>query len=118
MTRLPVCPSGPTIPVQPQAVTTLALQCLPLHQQHQLHQLQLQSQSRLAPISPAPAQTPPLHAVPDLTHSPHPQQQQQQLHTGRPHQDLYTLHGGEVNEVDALDPSIMDFALQGEHIRS
>ncbi|XP_062399979.1 forkhead box protein N4 [Sardina pilchardus] len=109
MTRLPVCPSGPTIPAQPQAVATLALQCLPLHQQHQLHQLQLQSQSRLAPMSPAPAQTPPLHAVPDLSHSPHPQQ-----HQGRPqHHDLYAMHCGEVNEVDALDPSIMDFALQG-----
>ncbi|XP_063051133.1 forkhead box protein N4 [Engraulis encrasicolus] len=106
LTRLPVvCPSGGPITVQPQTVATLALQCLPLHQQQQL---QLQSQSRLAPISPAPAQTPPLHTVPDLSHSPHPQQQQQQQ------QDLYGLQGADVNnEVDALDPSIMDFALQG-----
>ncbi|KAL2091870.1 hypothetical protein ACEWY4_011668 [Coilia grayii] len=140
MTRLPVmCPSGTPLPVQTQAVTTLALQCLPLHQhhQHQHHQqqhqqqhqhqhqlqqqLQLQSQSRLAPISPAPAQTPPLHAVPDLSHSHshsphHPQQQQNQnqQQQARPQQDLYGLQGADVNnEVDALDPSIMDFALQG-----
>ena len=108
MTRLPV--SGPTIPVQPQAMATLALQCHPLHQQHHL-QLQLHCQSRLGSISPAPAQTPPLHTVPDLSHSPHPQQ-----HQARAHHDYYTLHAGDLNnEVDALDPSIMDFALQGEH---
>uniref|UniRef100_A0A4W5MLI4 Forkhead box N4 n=1 Tax=Hucho hucho TaxID=62062 RepID=A0A4W5MLI4_9TELE len=105
MTRLPSCPSGLSLPVpgqmQPQPMVTLSLQCLPMH--HQLH-----AQARLAPVSPPPAQTPPLHTVPNLSHSllatQHPSKQ--------PH-DFYSLHG-EVNaEVDTLDPSIMDFALQG-----
>uniref|UniRef100_A0A8C7DT77 Forkhead box N4 n=1 Tax=Oncorhynchus kisutch TaxID=8019 RepID=A0A8C7DT77_ONCKI len=109
MTRLPSCPSGLTLPVpgqmQPQPVVTLSLQCLPMH--HQLHaQLQANAQARLASVSPA--QTPPLHTVPDLSHSPlateHPSKQ--------PH-DFYSLHGDVNAEVDALDPSIMDFALQG-----
>ncbi|XP_045082749.1 forkhead box protein N4-like isoform X2 [Coregonus clupeaformis] len=111
MTRLSSCPSGLSLPVpgqmQPQPMVTLSLQCLPMHQQHQLH-AQLQAQARLAPVSPAPAQTPPLHTVPDLSHSPLATQ-----HPGKQPHDFYSLHG-EVNaEVDMLDPSIMDFALQG-----
>ncbi|XP_016423523.1 forkhead box protein N4-like [Sinocyclocheilus rhinocerous] len=100
MTRLPSCPPGPTLPIpaqmQPQPVVTLSLQCLPMHQHLQM---QLQNQSRLAPASPAPAQTPPLHTVPDLTNS--------------SHSDFYTVHTDMNSEVDALDPSIMDFAWQG-----
>uniref|UniRef100_A0A672PK35 Forkhead box N4 n=1 Tax=Sinocyclocheilus grahami TaxID=75366 RepID=A0A672PK35_SINGR len=100
MTRLPSCPPGPTLPIpaqmQPQPVVTLSLQCLPMHQHLQM---QLQNQSRLAPASPAPAQTPPLHTVPDLTNS--------------SHSDFYTVHTDVNSEVDALDPSIMDFTWQG-----
>uniref|UniRef100_W5KHG4 Forkhead box N4 n=1 Tax=Astyanax mexicanus TaxID=7994 RepID=W5KHG4_ASTMX len=61
------------------------------------------------PASPAPAQTPPLHTVPDLAHSPLPQ------HPPAKHQhpDLYPVHNDAHSEVDTLDPSIMDFALQG-----
>uniref|UniRef100_A0A8C1QHE3 Forkhead box N4 n=1 Tax=Cyprinus carpio TaxID=7962 RepID=A0A8C1QHE3_CYPCA len=108
MTRLPSCPPGPTLPIpaqmQPQPVVTLSLQCLPMHQHFQL---QLQNQSRLAPASPAPAQTPPLHTVPDLTNSSLPQ------HPAKQHSDFYTVHTDVNSEVDALDPSIMDFAWQG-----
>ncbi|CAL8348028.1 unnamed protein product [Lota lota] len=122
ITRLPHCPA--LAQMQPQPIVTLSLQCLPMHhhqhhqnQQHQHHQnqhhqqlqAQLQAQARLAPMSPmspAPAQTPPLHAVPDLARSPLVQ------HPGKqPHGDFYSLQGD--SEVDALDPSIMDFALQG-----
>ncbi|XP_017269287.1 forkhead box protein N4 [Kryptolebias marmoratus] len=110
MTRLPGCPSGLPLAVsaqmQPQPIVTLSLPCLPLHQHHQL-QTQLQAQARLAPMSPAPAQTPPLHAVPDLSHSPLTQQ------SSKPPDDFYGVHGDTNTEVDALDPSIMDFALQG-----
>uniref|UniRef100_A0A674AR03 Forkhead box N4 n=1 Tax=Salmo trutta TaxID=8032 RepID=A0A674AR03_SALTR len=107
MTRLPSCPSGLSLPVpgqmQPQPMVTLSLQCLPMHQHHQLH-----AQARLAPVSPPPAQTPPLHTVPDLSNSLLATQ-----HPGKQPHDFYSLHG-EVNaEVDTLDPSIMDFALQG-----
>lgn len=80
-----------------------------MHQHHQL-QAQLQAQARLAPMSPAPAQTPPLHTVPDLSHSPLTQ------HPSKPPDDFYSVHGDAHTEVDALDPSIMDFALQGKHI--
>ncbi|KAI7813242.1 winged helix nude [Triplophysa rosa] len=108
MTRLPSCPPGPTLPVpahlQPQPMVTLSLQCLPM--QHHL-QLQLQSQSRLAPASPAPAQTPPLLTVPDLMNSSLPQHHTKQL------SDFYTIHTDANSEVDALDPSIMDFSWQG-----
>ncbi|XP_035292300.1 forkhead box protein N4 isoform X1 [Anguilla anguilla] len=115
VTRLPSGPTGGlTLPaqLQPQPVMTLSLQCLPLHQhqhhhQHQQHQHQLQAQTRLAPGSPAPAQTPPLHTVPDLSHSPLAQ------HPGKPPHEFYSLHGDVTAEVDTLDPSIMDFALQG-----
>lgn len=110
MTRLPGCPAGLplAIPAQVQAppIVTLSLPCLPMHQHHQL-QAQLQAQARLAPMSPAPAQTPPLHTVPDLSHSPLTQQ------PGKPPDDFYSVHGDTHTEVDALDPSIMDFALQG-----
>ncbi|XP_023834499.1 forkhead box protein N4-like [Salvelinus sp. IW2-2015] len=107
MTRLPSCPSGLSLPVpgqmQPQPMVTLSLQYLPMHQHHQLH-----AQARLAPVSPPPAQTPPLHTVPDLSNSLLATQ-----HPGKQPHDFYSLHG-EVNaEVDTLDPSIMDFALQG-----
>uniref|UniRef100_A0A8C5ANF0 Forkhead box N4 n=1 Tax=Gadus morhua TaxID=8049 RepID=A0A8C5ANF0_GADMO len=55
--------------------------------------------SPMSPMSPAPAQTPPLHS---------PMVQ----HPGKlPQGDYYGLQGD--SEVDALDPSIMDFALQG-----
>lgn len=110
MTRLPGCPAGLplAIPTQVQAppIVTLSLPCLPMHQHHQL-QAQLQAQARLAPMSPAPAQTPPLHTVPDLSHSPLTQQ------PGKPPDDFYSVHSDTHTEVDALDPSIMDFALQG-----
>ncbi|XP_023859115.1 forkhead box protein N4 isoform X1 [Salvelinus sp. IW2-2015] len=111
MTRLPSCPSGLTLPVpgqmQPQPVVTLSLQCLPMHQHHQLHaQLQANAQARLASVSPA--HKPPLHTVPDLSHSPLSTE-----HPGKQPHDFYSLHGDVNAEVDALDPSIMDFALQG-----
>ncbi|KAM3833946.1 forkhead box protein N4-like, partial [Diretmus argenteus] len=110
MTRLPSCPTGLPLPVpaqmQPQPIVTLSLQCLPMHQHHQL-QAQLQAQARLAPMSPAPAQTPPLHTVPDLSHSPLTEQPNKHSH------NFYSIHADTHTEVDALDPSIMDFALQG-----
>ena len=109
MTRVPNCPTGISLPVQtqmqPQPMVTLSLQCLPMHQHHHL-QAQLQAQARLAPMSPVPAQTPPLHTA-DVCHSPLAQQPSKQTH------DFYSLHGDTNTEVDALDPSIMDFALQG-----
>ncbi|XP_066510744.1 forkhead box protein N4-like [Hoplias malabaricus] len=97
MTRLPSC-----VPVQPQPVVTLSLPCLPIHQQLQL---QLHSQPRLTPASPAPAQTPPLHTAPELIHS-------SPLPSKLP-SDIYTAPNDAHSEVDGLDPSIMDFALQG-----
>ncbi|XP_037338009.2 forkhead box protein N4 [Pungitius pungitius] len=113
MTRLPSCPTGLALPVpnqmQPQQLVTLSLPCLPMHHHHHHHQLQAQlhAQARLAPMSPAPAQTPPLHTVPDMSHSPLTQ------HSNKPTDDFYSMHGDTHTEVDALDPSIMDFALQG-----
>lgn len=111
MTRLPGCPTGLPLALsaqmQPQPIVTLSLPCLPMHQHHQL-QAQLQAQARLAPMSPAPAQTPPLHTVPDLSHSPLTQQ------SNKPPEDFYSMHSETNTEVDALDPSIMDFALQGK----
>ncbi|XP_067087596.1 forkhead box protein N4 [Osmerus mordax] len=109
MTRLPTCPPALPTHAPPQPVVTLSLQCLPMHQHQQL-QAHLQAQARLAPMSPmspSPAQTPPLHAVPDLSHSPLAQH-----HGNKQAHDFYSLHGDNT-EVDALDPSIMDFALQG-----
>uniref|UniRef100_A0A803VHI0 Forkhead box N4 n=1 Tax=Ficedula albicollis TaxID=59894 RepID=A0A803VHI0_FICAL len=86
--------------LQPQPIMTLSLQSLPLHHQ-------LQTQARLAPNSPAPAQTPPLHTLPDMSHSPLPQ------HPMGRAPDFPNVAVDMSTEVDALDPSIMDFALQG-----
>nr|XP_006004615.2 PREDICTED: forkhead box protein N4 isoform X2 [Latimeria chalumnae] len=84
-----------------QPVMTLSLQSIPLHHQ-------IQTQARIAPGSPAPAQTPPLHAVPDMSHSPLPQ------HTaGRAPVDFLCMTTDMSTEVDALDPSIVDFPLHG-----
>lgn len=111
MTRLAGCPSGLPLAVpaqmQSQPIVTLSLPCLSMQQHHQL-QAQLQAQARLTPMSPAPAQTPPLHSVPDLCHSPLAQQ------PSKPPENFYSLHSDANTEVDALDPSIMDFALQGK----
>ncbi|KFZ66224.1 Forkhead box protein N4, partial [Podiceps cristatus] len=87
--------------LQPQPVMTLSLQSIPLHHQ-------IQTQARLAPDSPAPAQTPPLHTLPDMSHSPLPPHP-----VGRPPPDFLNVTADMNTEVDALDPSIMDFALQG-----
>ncbi|XP_051776927.1 forkhead box protein N4 [Erpetoichthys calabaricus] len=103
-TPLPTSQMGLTLAVRPQAqsVMSLSLQSLPLHHQ-------LQTQVRLAPGSPAPAQTPPQHSVPDLSHSPLEQQQQHAKHG----HDFFSMNTDMSTEVDTLDPSIMDFALQG-----
>ncbi|XP_061907237.1 forkhead box protein N4 [Entelurus aequoreus] len=107
MTRLPSCPTSLSLQMQQsQPIVTLSLPCLPMHQHHQI-QAQLQVQARLAPMSPAPAQTPPLHTVPDISHSPLTH------HPSKPPDDFYSMHVDNHTEVDALDPSIMDFALQG-----
>ncbi|XP_038007966.1 forkhead box protein N4 [Motacilla alba alba] len=99
-------PEGPPLgrisvsQLQPQPIMTLSLQSLPLHHQ-------LQTQARLAPNSPAPAQTPPLHTLPDMSHSPLPH------HAMGRAPDFPNVAVDMSTEVDALDPSIMDFALQG-----
>uniref|UniRef100_A0A8C6DTM4 Forkhead box N4 n=1 Tax=Moschus moschiferus TaxID=68415 RepID=A0A8C6DTM4_MOSMO len=85
----------------PQPLMTLSLQSVPLHHQ-------VQPQAHLAPDSPAPAQTPPLHALPDLSPSPLPHPAM-----GRAPVDFINISTDTNAEVDALDPSIMDFALQG-----
>ncbi|KAK7934091.1 hypothetical protein WMY93_004987 [Mugilogobius chulae] len=110
MTRLSTVPSvlpmtAPTH-LQCQPIVTLSLPCLPMHQHHQLHS-KLQTQARLQPMSPAPAQTPPLHVVPDVSHSPLAHQ------PTKPPEDFYTVQADTHTEVDTLDPSIMDFAFQG-----
>ncbi|KFQ23199.1 Forkhead box protein N4 [Mesitornis unicolor] len=87
--------------LQPQPIMTLSLQSMPLHHQ-------IQTQARITPDSPAPAQTPPLHAVPDVSHSPLPHHP-----VGRAPPDFLNVTADMSTEVDALDPSIMDFALQG-----
>ncbi|NXP75032.1 FOXN4 protein, partial [Ramphastos sulfuratus] len=87
--------------LQPQPIMTLSLQSLPLHHQ-------IQTQARLAPDSPAPAQTPPLHTLPDMSHSPLPHHP-----LGRAAPEFLNVTADMNAEVDALDPSIMDFALQG-----
>uniref|UniRef100_A0A8C7ED73 Forkhead box N4 n=1 Tax=Nothoprocta perdicaria TaxID=30464 RepID=A0A8C7ED73_NOTPE len=86
--------------LQPPTMT-LSLQSLPLHRA-------LQPQARMAPDSPAPAQTPPLHTLPDMSRSPGPQHP-----LGRAPPDFLSVPADMSTEVDALDPSIMDFALQG-----
>uniref|UniRef100_A0A3B4B1G9 Fork-head domain-containing protein n=1 Tax=Periophthalmus magnuspinnatus TaxID=409849 RepID=A0A3B4B1G9_9GOBI len=108
MTRLPTGP--PVLPMaapthlQCQPIVTLSLPCLPMHQHHQLHS---KLQTRLQPMSPAPAQTPPLHVVPDVSHSPLAHQ------PTKPPDDFYSVQADTHTEVDTLDPSIMDFAFQG-----
>lgn len=87
--------------LQPQPIMTLSLQSVPLHHQ-------IQTQARIAPDSPAPAQTPPLHTLPDISHSPLPHHPM-----GRAPPDFLNVTTDMNTEVDALDPSIMDFALQG-----
>lgn len=86
----------------PKPLMTLSLQSVPLHHQ-------VQPQAHLAPDSPAPAQTPPLHALPNLSPGPLPQPA-----VGRVPGDFLNISTDMNTEVDALDPSIMDFALQGE----
>ncbi|KAM9328890.1 forkhead box protein N4 [Gastrophryne carolinensis] len=93
--RVPV----PQLP--PQPVMTLSLQSIPLHHQ-------IQTQARIASTSPAPAQSPPLHVVPQMAQSP--------MHhhvIGRGSSDFLGFTTDMNTEVDSLDPSIMDFALQG-----
>lgn len=87
--------------LQPQPIMTLSLQSIPLHHQ-------IQTQARIAPDSPAPAQTPPLHTLPDMSHSPLPHHPM-----GCAPPDFLNVTADMNTEVDALDPSIMDFALQG-----
>ncbi|NXF58486.1 FOXN4 protein, partial [Ciccaba nigrolineata] len=91
----------PISQLQPQPVMTLSLQSIPLHHQ-------IQAQARIAPDSPAPAQTPPLHTLPDVSRSPLPHHP-----VGRAPPDFLNVTADMSTEVDALDPSIMDFALQG-----
>ncbi|XP_004470252.1 forkhead box protein N4 [Dasypus novemcinctus] len=93
------CLAGSQLPAQP--LMTLSLQAVPLHHQ-------VQPQAHLAPDSPAPAQTPPLHALPDLSPGPRPRPA-----AGRAPVDFINITTDMNPEVDALDPSIMDFALQG-----
>ncbi|XP_051017922.1 forkhead box protein N4 isoform X2 [Acomys russatus] len=85
----------------PKPLMTLSMQSVPLHHQ-------TQPQARLAPDSPAPAQTPPLHVIPNLSPGPLPQPAM-----GRAPGDFVNISTDMNTEVDALDPSIMDFALQG-----
>ncbi|NWU96798.1 FOXN4 protein, partial [Upupa epops] len=87
--------------LQPQPIMTLSLQSIPLHHQ-------IQPQARITPDSPAPAQTPPLHTLPDMSRSPLPHHP-----VGRAPPDFLNVTADMNTEVDALDPSIMDFALQG-----
>ncbi|XP_055003080.1 forkhead box protein N4 [Sorex araneus] len=91
------CLAVSQLPAQP--LMTLSLQSVPLHHQ-------VQPQAHLAPDSPAPAQTPPLHALADLSPGPHSA-------VGRAALDFINISTDMNTEVDALDPSIMDFALQG-----
>uniref|UniRef100_A0A8D2Q8X1 Forkhead box N4 n=1 Tax=Varanus komodoensis TaxID=61221 RepID=A0A8D2Q8X1_VARKO len=81
-------------------VMTLSLQPLPLRHQ-------VRAQARMAPSSPAPAQTPPLHALHDTAHAPLPP------HPMSRGPDFPGAMTEASAEVDALDPSLMDFALQG-----
>ncbi|XP_077015218.1 forkhead box protein N4 [Tamandua tetradactyla] len=93
------CLAVSQLPAQP--LMTLSLQSVPLHHQ-------VQPQEYHAPGSPAPAQTPPLHALPALSPSPLPHPA-----VGRAPVDFINITTDMNTEVDALDPSIMDFALQG-----
>ncbi|XP_036860189.2 forkhead box protein N4 isoform X3 [Manis javanica] len=91
----------PVSQLPPQPLMTLSLQSVPLHHQ-------VQPQAHLAPDSPALAQTPPLHTLPELSPSPLPQPAM-----GRAPADFINISTDMNTEVDALDPSIIDFALQG-----
>ncbi|XP_028905160.1 forkhead box protein N4 [Ornithorhynchus anatinus] len=92
------------LPTQP--IVNLTLQAVPRHHPHAHHHIQ--TRARLTPDSPAPAQTPPLHALPDLHPSPLPPPPPGQAPT-----DFLNVTADANPEVDALDPSIVDFALQG-----
>ncbi|XP_043924451.1 forkhead box protein N4 isoform X2 [Protopterus annectens] len=103
VTHITTTQGGITISqLQSQPVMTLSLQSVPLHHH------QLQAQSRIAPDSPVPAQTPPLHALSDMSHSPQAQQILNKAAT-----DFLSMAADLSTEVDALDPSIVDFALHG-----
>ncbi|XP_061458584.1 forkhead box protein N4 [Rhineura floridana] len=91
---------GGILQLQPQPVMTLSLQSIPLHHQ-------IQTQACMTPGSPAPAQTPPLQPMHNVNHSPLPQ------HPMSRAPDFLSVMTDMNAEVDALDPSIMDFALQG-----
>uniref|UniRef100_A0A4W5Q9P3 Forkhead box N4 n=1 Tax=Hucho hucho TaxID=62062 RepID=A0A4W5Q9P3_9TELE len=93
-TCVPSRPCGPQLSGHLQS-------SLPFHLQAQKHTLLGE------PSSPVPARTPPLHAVPDYSHSPFPQQQPYRHPNSH---SLYSLHPDVTAEVDALDSSIMEFA--------
>ncbi|XP_062814904.1 forkhead box protein N4-like [Anolis carolinensis] len=106
--------SRPTQQPPPQPVMALPLPPLSLHHQ-------VQAQSCMAPDSPAPAQTPPLHALHSMGHgSPLPTPMMPPPPPPPTHgvllrgPDFLSAVMADMDaEVDALDPSIMDFALQG-----
>ncbi|KAM8962237.1 forkhead box protein N4 isoform 2-T2 [Pelodytes ibericus] len=91
----------PMTQLQPHPIMTLSLQSIPLHHH-------IQTQARIASGSPAPAQSPPLHTVQDMTHSP-----MHQHIMSRAASEFLSFNSDMNTEVDCLDPSIMDFALQG-----
>ncbi|XP_069882442.1 forkhead box protein N4-like [Dipodomys merriami] len=110
--RRPGKAGEPEAPVLTHATTVaVARSCLAVPQLPprtlSLHQ-QVQQQAQLAPDSPAPAQTPPLQALAALSPGPLPQPTM-----GRAPGDFLNISADMSTEVDALDPSIMDFALQG-----
>uniref|UniRef100_A0A4W5MYM5 Forkhead box N4 n=1 Tax=Hucho hucho TaxID=62062 RepID=A0A4W5MYM5_9TELE len=78
-----------------------------LQASHPFH-LQAQNDTLLGdPSSPVPARTPSLLAVPDYSHTPFIQQQPYRQANSH---SLYSLHPDVTADVDALDPSIMEFA--------
>lgn len=87
--------------LQPPPIRTLSLQSHPLHHP-------IQTQVCMTPESPAPAQSPPLHSLCIVTQSSFPQ------HPVRQATDFLSMTTDVHTEVDALDPSIMEFALQGK----
>ncbi|XP_023664418.1 forkhead box protein N4-like [Paramormyrops kingsleyae] len=100
-------PSVTHLAIQPIPSPALLVQTHPhVRMGHSMQQNQLLVVAQ-APLvsradSPCSARTTPLHTVPDIS--------QQQM---EPPQDLYGLHSDISPEVDALDPSITDFALHG-----
>ncbi|XP_069786523.1 forkhead box protein N4 [Narcine bancroftii] len=103
MTQVPSTQGSITVPHLPhQSITTLSLHSLPLH-----HHIQ-QQQTRISPDSPAPGQTPPLNAMPDMSQSP-----VQHQGVNRASLDLFCMTTDMSTDVDTLDPTIMDFALHG-----